>query len=150
MLYRAIKRVDLEPVLPTLDRLKFVRVHGGVSKYPCDVVLASSFTKELHSFIAGLGLGGELARAVLRRLGPRQHIPPHIDDWMPKEADWRRFQIPLISHPDIKMRWPDDGVEVHLEPGYLYEVRFDRMHEVVNNADCYRIHLQLDQVNATI
>lgn len=48
------------------------------------------------------------------------------------------------------MRWPDDGVEEYLEPGFLYEVRIDRTHEVVNEADVPRVHLQVDQVNATI
>ena len=88
--------------------------------------------------------------AFCRKLGPRQGIAPHVDAWMPGEADWRRFQVPLVSDPRIIMRWPDDGVELYLEPGWLYEVRFDRMHEVVNGADIERIHLQIDQVNATI
>jgi hypothetical protein len=102
------------------------------------------------ALVESLDLGGTLARAVLRRLSPRQSIPPHVDDWMPAEADWRRFQVPLITHPDVVMRWPDDGVSVHLEPGFLYEVRYDRAHEVVHGAECERIHLQIDQVDATI
>lgn len=146
--YRRIKPVDLAPIFSVLDGLKFFRA-GQTGKYPCDVVVPP-LPKEVEAFIESLGLGGHRARAVFRRLSPRQSIPPHVDDWMPQEVDWRRFQVPVTTHPDIKMRWPDDGVEVHLEPGYLYEVRFDRTHEVVNNADCYRIHLQLDQVNSTI
>mgnify|MGYP001577012541 FL=1 len=55
-----------------------------------------------------------------------------------------------MSHPDIVMRWPDDEVEVHLAPGYLYEVRYDRLHEVVNTTASARIHLQIDQIGATI
>lgn len=150
-MFRAIKRVELGPVLAVLGRLQFVHVNqGNAAKYPCDVVLAPDFPPQLHSLIEGLELGGERARAILRRLGPRQSIPPHVDAWMPKEVAWRRFQVPITSHPEIRMRWPDDGVEVHLEPGWLYEVRFDRTHEVVNNADVERIHLQIDQVNATI
>ena len=149
--YRTIKPINIGPVLSIMDRLNFVGV-GGTSpgKYKCDVVLASHFPPEIKDLIANLGLGGELARAVVRKLGPRQSIPPHVDAWMPAEADWRRFQVPLVSHPDIKMRWPDDGVDVHLEPGFLYEVRFDRRHQVVNPTDTERTHLQIDQVNATI
>ena len=149
--YRAIKPVDLGPVLSIVDRLGFVSVGGSSpEKYKCDVVLASHFPPELRDLIAELGLGGDLARAVVRKLQPRQSIPPHIDAWMPAEADWRRFQVPMVSHPDIVMRWPGDGVEVHLRPGFLYEVRFDRVHEVVNPADVERIHLQIDQIDATI
>jgi hypothetical protein len=149
-MYRAIKRVDLGPVLAVLGGLQFVSVNQSGGKYQCDVVLRSEFPGALHRFIAELGLGGEQARAVLRRLAPRQGIPLHVDDWMPKEQDWRRFQVPLVTHPDIRMRWPEDDVDVHLEAGWLYEVRFDRPHEVVHGADCHRIHLQIDQVNATI
>jgi hypothetical protein len=150
-MYRAIKRVELGPVLAILDRLPFIHVNqGNAQKYECDVVLPGHFPPELNALMESLELGGQRARAILRRLGARQSIPPHVDKWMPQELDWRRFQVPLTSHPDIKMRWPDDGVEAHLEPGYLYEIRFDRMHEVVNNTDSERIHLQVDQVNATI
>lgn len=152
-MFKAIKRVALEPVLAVLDRLQFVGVNVGgtdTKRYPCYVVLEDKFPPALTAFVEGLGLGGDRARAMLRKLMPRQSIPPHVDDWMPKELQWRRFQVPLVSHPDIRMRWPDDGVEIYLEPGWLYEVCFDRTHEVVNLADCERIHLQIDQVNATI
>lgn len=149
--YRAIKPVDLGPILPLMDRLPFVSVGGSsAEKYKCDVVLSSHFPPELRALIAGLELGGELARAVVRRLCPHQSIPPHVDQWMPAQADWRRFQVPLVSHPDIVMRWPDDDVAIHLAPGFLYEVRFDRLHEVINLTDVARTHLQIDQVNATI
>ena len=80
----------------------------------------------------------------------RQSIPPHIDDWIPKGLDWRRFHVPLVTHPSILMRWPEEGIEIHLEPGFLWEVCVTRRHEVINNADVSRIHLQIDQVNATI
>lgn len=146
---RAIKPVDIGPVLSVMDRLQFVGVGGSSpDKYKCDVLLAPHFPPELHALIDGLDLGGRTARAILRRLAPRQSIPPHVDKWMPNEANWRRFQLPLITHPDIVMRWPDDGVAVHLEAGILYEVRFDRLHEVINNADVPRVHLQIDQITA--
>ena len=153
--YRLIKPVAIQPILDILDRLPFFMANVGGSpddpkRMPCFVVLKSEFPPEIWDLIHGLNLGGELARAVLRKLTPGQNIPPHIDEWMPEEVNWRRFQIPITSHPDIKMRWPDDGIEVHLEPGNLYEVRFDRLHEVVNPTDHERIHLQIDQIDATI
>ncbi len=149
--YRQIKPVDLAPALSVLDALPFVAVgQSSPDKYRCDVVLRSAFPAEVNQLIESLGLGGETARAIIRRLSPGQHIPPHIDQWMPQEADWRRFQVPLVSHPDVIMAWPDDGVAVHLAPGFLYEVRFDRLHAVAHNGDCDRVHLQIDQINATI
>jgi hypothetical protein len=105
---------------------------------------------ELQMLLRSLRLGGRTERCFGRKLMPHQGIAPHIDDWIPAEKDWRRFQLPLVSHPDIIMRWPDDGIQVHLEPGFLYEVRFDRLHEVVNPTDCERTHFQIDQVGATI
>jgi hypothetical protein len=147
--YRVVKPVELGPVLAVLDRLQFVYVNQGgtdTSRYACSVVLQDKFPQEIRDFISGLQLGGKTARAILRRLEPRQSIPPHTDTWMPAEANWKRYQVPLVSHPDIRMRWPDDNVEVHLEPGFVYEVRFDRMHEVVNSADIQRVHLQIDQM----
>ena len=151
--YQVCKPVNLEPVLAILDRLHFVYVNQGstdVYKTPARIVKPDTFPAELKQLIADLGLGGQVGRHMIRELGPRQGIAPHVDAWMPAEKDWRRFQLPITSHPDIVMRWPDDGVSVHLAPGWLYEVRFDRKHEVVHGADVARLHLQLDQVNATI
>ena len=155
--FRFIREFDLRPVLADMDRLPFFRanVTGSVNNpksYPCDVVLADKFPPSLRQLVEAVTetLGGETARAILRRLLPRQSIPPHIDAWMPAEADWRRFQLPIVTHPDVVMRWPDDGVSVHLEPGSLYEVRYDRTHEVVHGADVARVHLQIDQLGATI
>lgn len=153
---RQIKPVDITPVLAILPSLQFIGVNVGGSvadpnRYPCFVVLQASFPQALRDFVADLGLGGRLARAILRKLPARQSIPPHIDKWMPAEMDWRRFQVPIVSHPEIVMRWPDDGVAVHLEPGWLYEVRFDRKHEVVNDVPgVERVHLQIDQIGATV
>lgn len=99
-------------------------------------------------------LGGKPRRRFCRKLLARENIVPHIDEhiWIVKAGrDFRRFQVPVVTHPDIVMRWlaPDD-VEVHLEPGWVYEVRHDRMHEVVNPTDTDRIHIQIDQMGATI
>lgn len=144
---RRIKPVDLSPVLKVLDRLEFSD-SGGVCAWVTRK--GSVAPPALVQLVRDLQLGGEVKRLFCRKLMPRQGIAPHVDSWVPTEMNWRRFQVPLTSHPDIKMRWPDDGVELHLEPGYLYEVRFDRLHEVVNDTNCERIHLQIDQVNATV
>ena len=152
--YRVIKPVDIGPVLQLRDRLQFIYVNQGgttTERYPCKVVLEAHFPPELKKFIEDLNLGGRVGRNMLRMLPKGQSIPPHTDKWMPKEYNWRRFQLPIITHPDIIMRWPDDGVEAHLEAGILYEVVYDRTHEVINTQnEIERIHLQVDQIDATI
>ena len=151
--YQVCKSVNLEPVLSILGRLRYSIVNKGstnVYKTPSRVVLPTDFPAELNQLIADLELGGKVGRHMIRELAPRQSIAVHIDDWMPAEADWRRFQVPITSHPDIVMRWPNDGVSVHLAPGWLYEVRFDRPHEVIHGADCSRLHLQIDQIDSTL
>ena len=153
--YRLIGSVDINPVLAVWDRLPFFLANpngdrADPKKMPCRVVLQAKFPAEVTALIESLGLGGRLGRALIRQLDPHQGIPPHVDEWMPQEMQWRRFQVPLKSHPDIVMRWPDDDVSVHLAPGNLYEVRFDRKHEVVNNTDVARSHLQIDQIDAVI
>jgi hypothetical protein len=151
--YRRIKPVDISGVMSLLDELPWFNVHqGGTTPdaYGCDVVRVAQFTKPLLDLVDGLGLGGTLARAMLRRLKPRQCIPLHTDTWMPQDRDWRRFQVPLVSDNFVVMQWPDVGKAVWLEPGVLWEVRFDTPHEVVNLSDNSRIHLQIDVVDATI
>jgi hypothetical protein len=150
--YRRIKPVDISRVLPIVNDLAWFHVNQegkSAGSYGCDVVL-KPFPNPVGDLIDGLGIGGRLARAILRRLEPFQSIPLHVDSWMPEGADWRRFQVPLVSDPSIVMAWPDAGESVYLEPGFLWEVRYETPHEVVNGWDGRRIHLQIDAVDATI
>lgn len=137
--------MDILPVLADLDKLEFEN-SGGVCAWVTRK--GSVAPKSLMDLVSSLNLGGTTQRLFCRKLMPHQNIDLHVDDhdWM-KEC--RRFQIPLVSDPEIRMRWPDDDVDVYLEPGWLYEVRVDRPHEVINNADIERIHIQIDQRNAT-
>ena len=151
--YRRIKPVDISGVLPLLDGLPWFHVNQEgktPDAYGCDVVLKQQFPAQVFEVIDSLALGGTLARAVLRRLEPRQSIPLHVDTWMPAGMDWRRFQVPLVSDNFVVMQWSDDGRAVWLEPGFLWEVRYETPHEVVNCSDAPRIHLQIDVVDATI
>jgi len=147
---RRIKPVDISQVLGVIDRLEFADSGG---KCAWVTKQGSVAPPQLVQLLQGLDLGGESRRVFCRKLMPRQGIAAHVDDY---EAPWkiggvmRRFHVPLVSHPMVRMRWPEDGIEQYLEPGWLWEVRFDRLHEVVHEADCERIHLQIDQVNATI
>ena len=153
-MYQVVAQVDVAPIAAMLDRLQWVGINGHIkgdpNRPPCSVVLYDKFPAELRAFLDAVPLGGRLGRALLRRLDPGQHIPPHTDEWMPGEMNWRRFQVPIATHPDVIMRWTGDAVSVHLEPGNVYEVRYDRVHEVVHGADVPRVHLQIDQIDATI
>ena len=150
--YRLIKTVDIEAVRLMMGRLPFMFVNqGSKEKGLCKACIETQFPPELKDFVKGLELGGRQARAVLRMLPRKQGIPPHQDKWMGEGQDWKRFQLPIVTHPSILMRWPDDQVTLHLEAGNLYEVNFNKTHEVVNEQDeVERIHLQIDQIDATI
>lgn len=152
--YQIVRAVDVAPVISIIDRLPFMGINyhldgSDPNKPACDVVLSANFPPEVKALLASLDLGGKPGRAVIRRLNPGQNIPLHTDAWMPSEADWRRFQVPLLTSPDVLMRWPADNVSLHLEVGTVYEVRYDRPHEVVNPTST-RIHLQVDQIDATV
>ncbi len=150
--YELIRAVDITPILAVLPGLVFTAVNSGSTnpaKSPCSVVVGA-LPQIITDTVAGLGLGGETKRILLRKLVPRQGMAPHIDQFLAAEADWRRFQLPLVTHASVRMRWPETGEEVHLEMGFLYEVDFSRLHEVVNGWDGERVHLQIDQVGATI
>ena len=144
--YKRIKSCSIEPVLKVIDKLEFID-SKGVCAWVSDPKVQAP--KELIQLVRSLNLGGSYYRMFCRKLLAKQPILPHVDahEWM---TNIRRFHIPLTSSPSITMRWPNDNVEVYLEPGYLWEVRVDRLHEVINNSDIDRIHIQIDQRNATI
>ena len=149
--YRLVKSVDITSLLAALDSLQFVCAGNMAGAPPAFVTIpGAELPATVTRFVEGLGLGGETHRQFFRRLEPGQGIPRHVDSWIPPGSNIQRFQVPVVSHPEIIMRWPEDGVETHLEPGWVYEVRYDRPHEVVNATSSKRIHLQIDQVGATI
>lgn len=146
--YKRIKPVpNVRHVLPILDRITW-KDSGNECAIVSDPKVP--LQRQFMMLLMRLGLGGRNGRMFLRKLPARMGIPPHVDDWIDPALNLRRFHVPLITHPDIIMRWPDDNQEVHLEAGWLWEVRVDRMHEVVHNADIDRIHIQIDQLDATI
>jgi hypothetical protein len=130
-----IRAVDIAAVLAQLPTTVFVD-SGGTNGWIAEPAW-------LPAFVEGLHLEGAVAHAVVRQLPAGQGIPPHVDRGLGE----RRFHVPLVTHPAVTMRWPDDGVEVHLEAGYLYEVRFDRRHEIVHQAPIDRVHIQINTVN---
>jgi len=136
--YRKIRPIDISGPLSLLPTVNFVDTkgtNGWVAK-----------PDWLLPFIKTLEPPGKVTFICLRKLPPYQGIPPHIDLWGNTPNLGKRFHIPLITHPDVKMCWPDDGVEVHMEQGWLYEVDFLRLHEVVHLAPVDRIHLHYNVV----
>ena len=107
--------------------------------------LADPLPNWVPDLIKAAKLDGVVLRVDLRKLPAGQGIPPHMDPFVQGSTlvTEHRYQIPLVTHPDVTMRWPDDGVEVHLEVGRVYEVDFRRMHEIVHRAPIDRVHLQV-------
>ena len=140
-LCRRIRPVDIADALCALSEVRFVDT-GGTNGWIAN-------PDWLGAFVERLALGGTVMRALCRLLPAGQGIPPHVDAPMFRSNCERRFHVPLLTHPGVMMRWPDDGVEEHLEAGYLYEVRYDRLHEIVHRAPVDRVHIQINVVNAT-
>lgn len=102
----------------------------------------------LGEFLATLSLPGRVRSCVLRKLPAFQGIPAHADHerYNPTMHGGTRYHVPLVTHPDVLMRWPHERVEVHFEPGWLYEFDHTRVHEVVHRAPVDRIHVVVNAV----
>ena len=134
MLCRKIREVDITAALSALPSTEF-RDSGGTNGH-------ISFPDWLPEFVQRLNLG-RVNFTVVRKLPAYQGIPPHIDPATGINAG-RRYHVPLVTHPLVTMRWPDDGEEHHLEAGWLYEVDYTRLHEIVHRAPVDRVHVQVN------
>jgi len=136
--------VDIDPFLGYLDQIawmkdpsKYVvdceRVTAPLPEGSCDVVLAlfRQFDKTRNPKLWDL-----------RKILPGGYITPHTDPELAKGE--KRLHWPIISHPEIKMQWPDSDHAVHLEPGHVYELNVHRRHIVTNPTDVSRIHIMID------
>jgi hypothetical protein len=135
-LCRQLRKVDISHALEQLPGTQFVDT-GGTNGW-------ISAPPWLGEFVSGLGLSGKVTRALVRKLPAYQGIPAHIDKPMFGVVGERRYHVPLVTHPDVTMRWPEDGEDHHLEAGFLYEVDYTRLHEIVHRADVDRIHVQIN------
>lgn len=112
--------------------------------------IAETLPAWVPDFVARLPLQGRVTRLVLRKLPAGLGIPPHIDPVRHPHPRVRehRYHVPLVTHPDVTMRWPEEGVEIHLAVGGLYEVNHNqKVHEVVQRAPIARVHLCIDTVD---
>lgn len=131
-----LRPVDIAPALKELSSTPFLNTRGSNGHVAMPLWL--------DGFVEGLGLGIVML-AQLRKLPAYQGIPAHIDaPSMSSLNRGRRFHIPLITHPAVTMRWPEDGEEHHLEAGWLYEVDYTKLHEIVHRAPVDRIHVQVN------
>src|SRR5689334_8950684 len=137
MLCVKLRRVDISQALRELPSTVFVDT-GGSNGH-----IARPYW--LEGFVAPLKLGTVIL-AQIRKLPAYQGIPAHIDSpsMNPALNAGRRYHVPLITHPLVTMRWPEDGEEHHLEAGWLYEVDYTRLHEIVHRAPVDRVHVQIN------
>lgn len=144
-LWRDYGPTDIHPWLDLLPHFPF-----KPSKKPFEVAWVDRFphAEQARKLAEGLGLGGRTLRILYRRVKPHSHIWPHEEE-LPNPP-YRRFHIPLVTDPRIYMRWPGEGKDLHLAEGRLWEVRYEVTHEVHNSTDIARIHVQIDQADATI
>lgn len=129
--------MDISGALRELPRTEFVDTggsNGHIARPPW-----------LFDFVLSLALG-DVFYSVVRKLPAFQGIPAHIDEQMssPSVNIGHRYHVPLVTHPLVTMRWPDDDEEHHLEAGWLYEVDYTRLHEIVHRAPVDRIHVQVN------
>lgn len=136
MLCRKIRQVDISTALAALPETEF-RNTGGTNGH-------IAFPLWLTDFVQSLELNGRATYAVVRKLPAYQGIPPHIDHGVPEINSGHRYHVPLLTDSRVTMRWPDDGEEHHLEAGWLYEVDYTRLHEIVHRASTDRIHVQVN------
>lgn len=137
--YRRLCRVDISELLTKLPAVNFVDT-GGPNGW-----LAAPKPDWLVPFIKTL-TNEPFTFPMIRKLPAYQGLPPHKDHWGNLPNVGRRMHVPLVSHPDVVMCWPDDGVEVHLEPGWLWEVNFLKLHAVRHMAPVDRVHLHFNVV----
>jgi hypothetical protein len=109
--------------------------------------LAETLPPWVEPFLKSLPLQGHITQVVLRKLPAGLGIPPHIDpvrNGHPRVIE-HRYHVPLVTHEAVTMRWPDEGTEVHLAAGCLYEVNHNqKVHEVIQHAPVDRVHLCID------
>lgn len=142
MNYHCLGPVDTTLALSVLPTLTFVDTGGSNGHLATDHSVFTAFVKTLP-------LRGVIKNVQVRKLVAGIGIPPHVDPpaYASPQVREHRYHVPLVTHPAVTMRWPDDHDEVHLEAGQLYEVYIhDRVHEVVQQAPIDRIHLVIDTV----
>ena len=88
------------------------------------------------------GKPGYTNRVLLSCIPAGKSILPHTDDFsVAIRSKSYHCHIPIITKPGIIMGFPDDGLEIYMEPGFLYSIDETRKHYVNNPTDLDRVHL---------
>ena len=82
---------------------------------------------------------GQVTMYVFNLMNSDTKIPPHKDV---RTEGKKRIHIPIVTHPDILLY--NNGDEIHMEVGKVYQIDHNKEHSVVNSTDCERIHLVID------
>lgn len=88
-------------------------------------------------------LGKPVFRTRLLYMNPKQCYSIHKDP-LP------RFHLPVITHPQCLMCFPDHKIMQFLLPGESYLVNTMHRHTFINCSDFYRVHLVAVTDDATI
>jgi hypothetical protein len=80
-------------------------------------------------------------RVVLSCVPAGCRILPHRDDFGAAQAKSLHCHIPLITHPDAIMGFPEHNLREHMITGHLYSMDASEVHYVDNDSQTDRIHL---------
>lgn len=87
--------------------------------------------------------GEHLAKVIITKLRPGEHIAPHIDMLPPGMAPYfQRYQIPLSVSQGVAF-WCGEE-ELYMRPGNAYWFNNQLLHSVINNSDEDRISMLTD------
>lgn len=81
-------------------------------------------------------------RVVLSRVPARGRILPHRDDFgAAVNTKSLHCHIPLITHPNAVIGFPEHNIREHMLAGHLYSMDASEVHYVDNESSIDRIHL---------
>jgi len=84
-----------------------------------------------------------LGKVIITRLMPGGIISDHIDTMPPGVVPyWQRYQVPLISGPDVIFRCGDDRIS--MQPGCAYWFNNQITHSVNNYGNTERLSMLID------
>lgn len=141
--------VDLEPLVSAVGSIPADRwvFRGDPESDTTCVVREDSpdFPKDIVSRVldAVTVFGpGYTNRVVLSCVPPGCEIKPHRDDFG-EEVRSRSVHchIPLTTHPDVIMGFPEHDIEAHMKAGHVYSMDETQVHYVKNPTETRRVHL---------
>lgn len=81
---------------------------------------------------------GAFNRVVLSNVPAHKGILPHTDD---RDILTMHGHLPILTHPDITLRYPQRQEAYHLKRGHIYRMDKNQEHAVENPTRLDRVHL---------